>query len=294
MLQKTVPANGENGRQQAAEEAARQASLTYVSDTEPGIRRRRAGTGFSFVGPNGKPVTDKRTLARIQSLVIPPAWTDVWICRRPGRPHPGDRPRPARPQAVPLPSALVGEPRRGEIFEPRRLRPRAAENPRADRRRPAAARTAARARRRLDRLAARQHDDPRRQRGLCARQQELRADHAEDPACRGRRIEAALRLQGQVRQGMEAEARRPAHGEDHPQHPGTAGPASLPVHQRRRRAARGRARRTSTTISARPAGERFQLEAFPHMGRHGAGARAVCRTAVARYEGRRRTRHERR
>ena len=35
MLQKTEPANGENGRQQAAEEAARQASLTYVSDTEP-------------------------------------------------------------------------------------------------------------------------------------------------------------------------------------------------------------------------------------------------------------------
>ena len=58
-------------------------------------------------------------------------------------------------------------------------------------------------------------------------------------ACRGRGIEAALRLQGQVRQGMEAEARRPAHGEDHPQHPGTARPASLPVHQRRRRAARG-------------------------------------------------------
>jgi DNA topoisomerase-1 len=83
MLQKTVPKNGENGRQQVAEDTARQASLTYVSDTEPGIRRKRAGTGFSFVGPNGKPVADKGTLARIQSLVIPPAWTDVWICREP-------------------------------------------------------------------------------------------------------------------------------------------------------------------------------------------------------------------
>ena len=81
MLQKTETANGENGRLQAAEEAARQASLAYVSDTEPGIRRRKAGDGFSFVGTNGKPLTDRKTLARILSLVIPPAWTDVWICR---------------------------------------------------------------------------------------------------------------------------------------------------------------------------------------------------------------------
>jgi DNA topoisomerase-1 len=31
------------------------------------------------VAPDGKPVRDKATLARIKSLVIPPAWTDVWI-----------------------------------------------------------------------------------------------------------------------------------------------------------------------------------------------------------------------
>jgi DNA topoisomerase-1 len=79
MLQKTEATNGDNDRQQAAEDAARQASLTYVSDAEPGIRRRKTGQDFSFVGSNGKPVTDKRTLARIQSLVVPPAWTDVWI-----------------------------------------------------------------------------------------------------------------------------------------------------------------------------------------------------------------------
>ena len=83
MLQKTETTNGDNGRQQAAEEAARQASLIYVGDTEPGIRRRKAGSGFSFVGANGKPVTNRKTLARIRSLVIPPAWTDVWICAAP-------------------------------------------------------------------------------------------------------------------------------------------------------------------------------------------------------------------
>ena len=83
MLQKTETANGDNGRQQAAEEAARQASLIYVSDTEPGIGRRKAGSGFSFVRTNGKPITDRKSLARIRSLAIPPAWTDVWICADP-------------------------------------------------------------------------------------------------------------------------------------------------------------------------------------------------------------------
>jgi DNA topoisomerase-1 len=40
----------------------------------------KKGAGFTYVGPDGKPVRDKETLARIKSLVIPPAWTDVWIC----------------------------------------------------------------------------------------------------------------------------------------------------------------------------------------------------------------------
>jgi len=44
----------------------------------PGISRRRRGRGFSYVAPNG-PVTDGETLERIRALVIPPAWTDVWI-----------------------------------------------------------------------------------------------------------------------------------------------------------------------------------------------------------------------
>jgi DNA topoisomerase-1 len=54
-----------------------------VSDTSPGIRRRRAGKGFSYVGPGGRPIRDAGTLARIRSLAIPPAYTDVWICPDP-------------------------------------------------------------------------------------------------------------------------------------------------------------------------------------------------------------------
>jgi DNA topoisomerase-1 len=54
-----------------------------VSDTRPGIRRRRSGKGFAYLGPDGKPVRDPGTLARIRRLAIPPAYTDVWICPDP-------------------------------------------------------------------------------------------------------------------------------------------------------------------------------------------------------------------
>jgi DNA topoisomerase-1 len=57
--------------------------LTYVSDDTPGIRRRKAGSGFTYVDQRGRRVTDARTLARVKSLAIPPAWTDVWICPAP-------------------------------------------------------------------------------------------------------------------------------------------------------------------------------------------------------------------
>jgi DNA topoisomerase-1 len=64
-------------------DAAESAGLLYVSDEEPGIRRKKAGKGFSFVKPGGAKVVDEATLKRIRSLVIPPAWTDVWICAKP-------------------------------------------------------------------------------------------------------------------------------------------------------------------------------------------------------------------
>jgi DNA topoisomerase IB len=44
-----------------------------------GIGRRGRGTGFSYLGPDGRPIRDTLTLERIRELAIPPAWTDVWI-----------------------------------------------------------------------------------------------------------------------------------------------------------------------------------------------------------------------
>ena len=54
--------------------------LRYVSDAAPGIRRRRAGKGFTYLDADGKRVDDPEALTRIRTLAIPPAWTDVWIC----------------------------------------------------------------------------------------------------------------------------------------------------------------------------------------------------------------------
>jgi DNA topoisomerase I len=64
-------------------ESAQAAGLRYVSDTLPGIRRKKAGTGFVYLGQDGKPIRDEKELARIRSLAIPPAYTDVWICSSP-------------------------------------------------------------------------------------------------------------------------------------------------------------------------------------------------------------------
>jgi DNA topoisomerase-1 len=77
------PPNNDEGTIVDAPAAAEQAGLVYVSDEEPGIRRRRSGKGFSFRNPDGTPVKDKETLDRIKSLAIPPAYTDIWICADP-------------------------------------------------------------------------------------------------------------------------------------------------------------------------------------------------------------------
>lgn len=64
-------------------ESAKEAGLRYVSDAKPGIRRKRCGKGFRYIDPAGATVRDPQTLARIRSLVIPPAWKDVWISTDP-------------------------------------------------------------------------------------------------------------------------------------------------------------------------------------------------------------------
>jgi DNA topoisomerase I len=63
--------------------SAEAVGLRYVTDAMPGIRRRRHGRGFTYTDPDGAVIRDRATLRRFRSLVIPPAWTDVWICPDP-------------------------------------------------------------------------------------------------------------------------------------------------------------------------------------------------------------------
>jgi DNA topoisomerase I len=61
-------------------ETAKEAGLSYVTDSQPGITRKRAGKGWSYAEPDGTIIKSTEVLARIKALVLPPAWTHVWIC----------------------------------------------------------------------------------------------------------------------------------------------------------------------------------------------------------------------
>ncbi|MBY4899049.1 DNA topoisomerase IB [Cupriavidus sp. AU9028] len=57
--------------------------LRYVNDTGPGITRKLSRGKFQYFTPDGKPIKDQETIARIHALAIPPAYEDVWICPDP-------------------------------------------------------------------------------------------------------------------------------------------------------------------------------------------------------------------
>jgi DNA topoisomerase-1 len=68
---------------QAEVRHAEEAGLIYVSDSGPGLSRRRRGKGFSYHDADGVLVRDDATRARIDALAIPPAYREVWICPLP-------------------------------------------------------------------------------------------------------------------------------------------------------------------------------------------------------------------
>lgn len=77
-------ANKKNGKSPPADvvASAREARLRYVTDSMPGITRRRKHQEFDYTDPGGKRVRDSSLLGRIRRLAIPPAWEEVWICPR--------------------------------------------------------------------------------------------------------------------------------------------------------------------------------------------------------------------
>ena len=64
-------------------EAAKAAKLHYVSDSKPGISRTNGDAGFAYMLPDGSVIDNEKIITRIRKLAIPPAYTDVWICRDP-------------------------------------------------------------------------------------------------------------------------------------------------------------------------------------------------------------------
>lgn len=63
--------------------SARAAGLRYANCSAPGITRKRRGKGFVYCDARGRRIRDKKILARIRALVLPPAWTNVWIAADP-------------------------------------------------------------------------------------------------------------------------------------------------------------------------------------------------------------------
>src|SRR3981189_3265326 len=80
--------------------AATHAGLRYVTDGARGIRRKRVGGGWAYFAPGGAGITDHEIRKRLNSLAIPPDWTEVWNCPRPaGRIEPPARDGAGRKQS---------------------------------------------------------------------------------------------------------------------------------------------------------------------------------------------------
>jgi DNA topoisomerase-1 len=63
--------------------SAKAAGLRYTTDSKPGIHRHRRGRGYTYTDAGGRVIRSRSEIGRIAALVIPPAWTAVWICPDP-------------------------------------------------------------------------------------------------------------------------------------------------------------------------------------------------------------------
>lgn len=63
--------------------ALRNVGLRYISCTDTGYYRVLRGKKFVYLDQKNKPIQNNNVLDRIKALVLPPAWTKVWICSNP-------------------------------------------------------------------------------------------------------------------------------------------------------------------------------------------------------------------
>ena len=74
-----VPSGSPTEAREDARDIARASGLRYTTDTRPGFTRHKRGRGFTYRDRDGNTIRDEEVLERIRKIVIPPAWTDVWI-----------------------------------------------------------------------------------------------------------------------------------------------------------------------------------------------------------------------
>ena len=76
------PRNPEAITPEAIRVFARESGLKYVSDAQPGFKRRRVGKkGFRYLDDKNCRISNEDVIQRIKMLAIPPAWENVWICK---------------------------------------------------------------------------------------------------------------------------------------------------------------------------------------------------------------------
>lgn len=63
--------------------ATRPPKLVHVDDGQPGITRKKSGRGRAYFDPEGKRITDREEIDRLNAIGLPPAYTDAWLCPDP-------------------------------------------------------------------------------------------------------------------------------------------------------------------------------------------------------------------
>ena len=219
-----------------SEATAEAAGLVYVSDEDPGITRKRSGTGWSYVDAKGQAIKDYWERKRIDKIAVPPAYTDVWICPKAnghvqatGRDDRGRKQYRYHPKWTEARDTAKYERMVGFAELLPGLRERVA----ADMRRQGLPRekVAATLVALLEKTLIRIGNED-----YAKENKSFGPDHPAQPAPRHRGLEPALRLQGQEWQDLEPGPARSPGRQGRALDPGAARPAAVPVCRRVRQA----------------------------------------------------------
>src|SRR5688500_12883660 len=75
-----APGTASAGRSLLATMVTKQPALEYVDDSGPGISRKKMAHGWAYYDPDGKRITDRDEIDRLNRIALPPAYTDAWYC----------------------------------------------------------------------------------------------------------------------------------------------------------------------------------------------------------------------